>query len=77
MADVTIIATRRAMQAAFVQRSKFQLIDSVDYFYSKLDELAATNYVPTIEDVIKTRVRTTGIIGASTSAPASALAAQA
>jgi len=43
-------------------RAKFQLTDSADYFFGKIDEVAASDYLPSEQDVLRSRVRTTGIV---------------
>lgn len=50
------------MQRAYVECNKFQLNDSAKFFFDKVHEIAAPEYVPTVEDIVKTRVRTTGIL---------------
>jgi len=46
----------------FENRSKFQLTDSAEYFFEKIDEIAVENYLPSEQDVLRSRVRTTGIV---------------
>ena len=43
-------------------RSQFQLVDSAQYFFENAERLAGADYVPTDEDLIRCRVRTTGIV---------------
>jgi len=50
------------IQKAFENRAKFQLTDSAQYFFEKLDQVAAEGYLPTEQDVLRSRVRTTGIV---------------
>jgi len=50
------------IQVAFENRSKFQLTDSAQYFFEKIDEIAVDNYLPSEQDVLRSRVRTTGIV---------------
>jgi hypothetical protein len=47
---------------AFENRSKFQLTDSAKYFFDKLDVVATPGYIPSEQDVLRSRVRTTGIV---------------
>ena len=47
--------------------SKLQVADSLGYFIDRLDEIASRSYVPSDEDLIRVRVRTTGVIQASLS----------
>lgn len=43
-------------------RSRFQLNDSAAYFIGRADAVAASGYVPTMEDVLRARARTSGIL---------------
>eukprot|EP01083_Nonionella_stella_P205876 749311_1 len=43
------------------QRCKFQIPDNVEYFYNeRLDDIIDEQYIPTFEDYIRIRIRTTG-----------------
>ncbi|KDQ12024.1 hypothetical protein BOTBODRAFT_57088 [Botryobasidium botryosum FD-172 SS1] len=45
-----------------VQRSReFQLNDSATYYFNSLERISAQNYVPTDQDILRSRVKTTGI----------------
>jgi GTPase SAR1 family protein len=50
------------IQRAFENRSKFQLTDSAKYFFDKLEVIATPGYIPSEQDVLRSRVRTTGIV---------------
>lgn len=50
------------IQLAFDNRAKFQLTDSAQYFFERLDEVSAEGYIPSEQDVLRSRVRTTGIV---------------
>jgi len=50
------------IQNTFNNRSKFHLNDSADYFLDKIDELAKSNFLPTEQDIVRCRARTTGIV---------------
>jgi GTPase SAR1 family protein len=50
------------IQIAYANRSKFQLSDSSAYFLEKVREIAQADYLPTQEDILRMRVRTTGIV---------------
>lgn len=46
-----------------VSRSReYQLNDSAEYYLSQLERIGKTGYIPNAQDVLRTRVRTTGII---------------
>ena len=45
-----------------VSRSReFQLNDSAVYYFNAIDRMAAPNYMPTDQDILRSRVKTTGI----------------
>jgi GTPase SAR1 family protein len=50
------------IQATFEQRANFQLTDSTKYFMDRLDEIMKDGYIPSEQDVLRSRVRTTGIV---------------
>jgi GTPase SAR1 family protein len=50
------------VQATYAARTQFQLTDSAKYFFDKIKEVSAANYLPTQQDVLRSRVRTTGIV---------------
>ena len=50
------------VQAAFKERNNFQLPSSAGYFFDRLKEIAAEDYEPSIDDVLRSRVRTSGIV---------------
>lgn len=51
------------IQATYEKRAKYQLlIDSTSYFMEKIDEVMKDNYIPTEQDVLRSRVPTTGIV---------------
>ncbi|KAI9454674.1 G-protein alpha subunit [Lactarius psammicola] len=41
--------------------SKFYLMDNASYFFAEANRIAASNYLPSIEDVLRARVKTTAI----------------
>ncbi|XP_026723673.1 guanine nucleotide-binding protein G(t) subunit alpha-3 [Athene cunicularia] len=49
-------------QACFARAAEYQLNDSAAYYLNDLDRLAMPNYVPSEQDVLHSRVKTTGII---------------
>jgi len=51
-----------SIREAYNNSSKFQLPDSTAYFFGKFDEIVAPGFVPSEADVLRTRVRTTGIV---------------
>lgn len=51
-----------ALQKMWEMRSRLQIIESVKYFFDKLDEITQVNYVPSTQDILYARVRTHGIV---------------
>jgi len=50
-----------SIQAVFQRRSEFQLPDSAKYVMDNIDRISTGNFVPSTEDVLRCRARTTGI----------------
>eukprot|EP01097_Dermamoeba_algensis_P003305 TRINITY_DN232_c0_g1_i2.p1 TRINITY_DN232_c0_g1~~TRINITY_DN232_c0_g1_i2.p1 ORF type:complete len:269 (+),score=49.36 TRINITY_DN232_c0_g1_i2:300-1106(+) len=54
--------TDKTIQNVFTQRdTAFQLNDSAEYLFGQIDRLMKPDYVATRDDIIRTRIRTTGI----------------
>jgi len=51
-----------AIQQVYGQRAQYQLDTSANYFLDRVEELSADDYLPTEQDVLRSRVRTTGIV---------------
>lgn len=51
-----------AIKATWEQRSKFQIMDTSDYFFEHVERLAQPDFLPIEEDLIRCRIRTTGIV---------------
>lgn len=50
------------VQKSFARSREYQLNDSAAYYLNAVDRITAPNYVPTQQDVLKTRIKTTGIV---------------
>lgn len=51
-----------AIQAVYEMRGKkFQLNDTADYFFTNVERISKEDYIPTPEDILRARVRSTGI----------------
>jgi len=51
------------VQSTFKNRGNYYSFpDNMDYFFRKVREIMSSDFSPNVEDVLKTRVRTTGII---------------
>eukprot|EP00475_Leptophrys_vorax_P044254 TRINITY_DN879_c0_g1_i1.p1 TRINITY_DN879_c0_g1~~TRINITY_DN879_c0_g1_i1.p1 ORF type:complete len:360 (+),score=111.42 TRINITY_DN879_c0_g1_i1:199-1278(+) len=51
-----------AIKRTWDVRNKFQVIDSAEYFFGRLNDLASSGYVPSEQDMLRSRVRTTGMV---------------
>ncbi|KMS93747.1 hypothetical protein BVRB_028370 [Beta vulgaris subsp. vulgaris] len=52
----------KTVQNVMTMRDKFWILDSVDWFFNNVERFAEHDYVPTEEDCIMARVRTTGMV---------------
>lgn len=50
------------VQECVSRAREYQLNDSATYYLSDVERLGANSYIPTEQDVLRTRVRTTGIV---------------
>lgn len=50
------------IQVTFEQRARYQLNDSAQYFFEQLENIKQPDYVPSDQDLLRSRVRTTGIV---------------
>ncbi|KAL0111178.1 hypothetical protein PUN28_012824 [Cardiocondyla obscurior] len=50
------------IQECYDRRREYQLTDSAKYYLMEIDRVAASNYLPTEQDILRVRVPTTGII---------------
>jgi GTPase SAR1 family protein len=51
-----------AVQTALKQKNKYDLNDNYEYFVNNLDRFARSDYRPTLDDVLRTRLKTVGIV---------------
>ena len=52
------------VRSCYDNRHLYQLQDSASFFLDDLDRIFSPDYDPTTEDILKVRVRTTGVIEA-------------
>ncbi|KAI4902524.1 hypothetical protein NFI96_013138, partial [Prochilodus magdalenae] len=50
------------MQQCYERRREFQLSDSAKYYLDDMDRISSAMYIPTLQDILRVRVPTTGII---------------
>lgn len=62
--DIKQIWQDSGIKEAYERRSEYQLNDSTNYFLDDIDRVASKNYQPTRQDVLRSRVKTVGIVEA-------------
>lgn len=50
------------IKETYNQRAQFQFPDSAEYFFNRVKETVADGYIPNQQDILRARVRTTGIV---------------
>ncbi|XP_077416489.1 guanine nucleotide-binding protein G(q) subunit alpha-like isoform X2 [Vanacampus margaritifer] len=50
------------MQECFDRRREYQLSDSTKYYLTELDRISQPSYIPNLQDILRVRIPTTGII---------------
>ncbi|CAI5758644.1 unnamed protein product [Candida verbasci] len=58
---IQVYNTREVRDFMIHKQGEFYLIDSTDYFLSNLERISKPNYIPSINDVLRTRKKTSGI----------------
>ncbi|KAF0411913.1 G protein alpha subunit [Gigaspora margarita] len=58
---IKILWADGGVQDCFSRSREYQLNDSAKYYFDSIDRISQTNYVPTNQDVLRSRVKTTGI----------------
>ena len=51
-----------SVQVCFMRSNEYQLNDSAQYFLDQLERIGSTDFLPTEQDILRTRVKTTGIV---------------
>lgn len=49
------------VQSVFGRSQELHLNDSAGYYFDQIDRIGAASYVPSDEDILRSRVRSTGI----------------
>lgn len=49
-------------QEVWSQRATFQIIESIKYYFDRIDVIKLPNYIPNKDDLLHVRVRTSGIV---------------
>jgi len=51
-----------SIKQAYENRSKMQLLDSTDYLFTNIDRIGKPDYSPSADDILRARLRTSGIV---------------
>jgi len=60
--DISELWKESAIQEAMSRRNEFQIEDSAAYYFDNLDRIGKPDYLPSEEDVVRARIKTTGLI---------------
>jgi len=60
--DIKQLWADPAISNTFTRSSEFQLNDSAGFYFDHIDRISQVDYVPTEQDVLRSRTKTTGII---------------
>lgn len=60
--DIKSLWEDPGIKKTFARRSEFQIDDSAEYYFNDLDRINKPNYLPSEQDVLRSRVKTTGIV---------------
>jgi len=59
--DIKDLWADPAIQQTYKNATMFYIMDNIKYYFDDIDRIAAEGYVPTDEDILKSRAATTGI----------------
>ena len=62
---IAVLWLDEGIQAAYANKSKFQLTDSTEYFLKRIHDVVSPTYVPSQQDILRARARTSGIVETS------------
>jgi guanine nucleotide-binding protein G(o) subunit alpha len=60
--SMKILWADASVQQCYDRSNEYQLSDSAKYFLDSLDRIGAADYLPSVQDVLRAQVRTTGIL---------------
>uniref|UniRef100_A0A060T1L1 Guanine nucleotide-binding protein alpha-2 subunit n=1 Tax=Blastobotrys adeninivorans TaxID=409370 RepID=A0A060T1L1_BLAAD len=59
---ITNLWAHPVVKKMFVEnRSQFYIMDSAPYFFTNVDRIGSPEYIPTVPDILRARIKTTGI----------------
>jgi GTPase SAR1 family protein len=60
--DLEELWADKGIQETYMHRNQFQLLDSTEYFFKNIERISHPDYIPDQQDVLRCRVKTTGIV---------------
>lgn len=54
--------TSESIKSAFGERNKFYVAEAAAYYFDRIDIISKPNYLPDNDDILRARLRTTGIV---------------
>jgi hypothetical protein len=60
--DISALWKDPGIQAVWARRSEFQVIESTQYYFKNIDVIKMPDYLPDKDDILYSRVRTSGIV---------------
>ena len=51
-----------AIAQVYAERARLQILDSTSYLFKNVDRIGPDNYIPTADDILRARLRTSGIV---------------
>lgn len=61
-AQLSALWKDKCIQETYGYSSAFQMIDSIEYFMSNIKRICESGYVPSYQDCLRCRIRTTGVV---------------
>jgi GTPase SAR1 family protein len=60
--EITQLWLDPAIKSTFARSSEYQLNDSTQYYFDNIARISSPGYIPTEQDVLRSRVKTTGVL---------------
>jgi len=60
--DIRKLWKDQNIQKAYTRANEFQLQDSARYYFDRIDAISTLDYIPSREDIVRVRIKTTGIV---------------
>jgi len=60
--DIQTVWSDPGIKKTFLRSNEFQLNDSAEYYFNEIERIGSDGYTPSVQDVLRSRAKTTGII---------------